>query len=144
MHLLEIWVIAIVVFVALEAATYQLVSLWFALGASGALAAMAMGYGFDVQMGVFLIISFILLVSIRPISVKLLKNKGLRTNVDGLIGKEVYITETVNNIKASGKGKINGMTWTVRSVTEDEIAQGSTAVIEKIEGVKLIVKERVK
>lgn len=41
----------------------------------------------------------------------------------------------------SGEGRVNGSDWSVRSDSGAVIAAGKTAVIERIEGVKLIVKE---
>ena len=140
--ILIIWLLGIIVFVILEAATYQLVSIWFAVGAVGGLAAAALGAKFNVQMCVFLALSVILLLCLRPISKKLLKSKIERTNADSLIGKDVLITKEVNNLLGNGEGKINGMKWTVRTSGSSPIPEGETAVVEKIEGVKLIVKRK--
>lgn len=140
MKLEFIWIAAIIVFGVLEAATYQLVSVWFAIGAIGGLIARLLGFDFAVQMAVFLILTALSLCCLRPISMKWLKPKIIKTNADNLIGQEVLITETVDNINGRGKGKINGMTWTVRSADNSEIPEKSLAVVEKIEGVKLIVK----
>ncbi|MBQ7793062.1 MAG: NfeD family protein, partial [Clostridia bacterium] len=52
-----IWLAAIVVFLALEAGTSVLVSIWFAGGALAALIAMLLGASFTVQFFVFLIVS---------------------------------------------------------------------------------------
>ncbi len=139
MDMSVIWIIAIVGFAVLEAATYQLVSVWFSIGSIGGLAAHLLGYNFTVQMGVFLILAVITLCCLRPLSLKKLKPKGLKTNTDGLIGENVLITETVDNIKGQGKGSVNGMTWTVRSSDGSQIPEKTKAKVEKIEGVKLIV-----
>lgn len=137
-----IWLAGIVAFIVLEAVTYQLVSVWFALGAICAMIAMAAGADFTVQMIVFIAISGICLLCLRPVSKKLLKNKTLKTNVDGLIGKEVIITKEINNLISAGEGRVNGMTWTVRSDDNSVIGEGETAVVTAIEGVKLIVKRK--
>lgn len=140
MDMSVIWIIAVVVFAVAEAATYQLVSVWFVIGAVGGLVTHLMGYNFTAQMIVFLALTVIALCCLRPLSMKRLKPEGLRTNTDSLIGREVIITETVDNIKEQGKGKVSGMIWTVRSSTGDTIPEHTKAKIEKIEGVKLIVK----
>ena len=49
-----IWLLGIVAFVILESATYQLISIWFAIGAVGGLIAKACGAGFVVQLSVFI------------------------------------------------------------------------------------------
>ncbi|MCI5605657.1 MAG: NfeD family protein [Clostridia bacterium] len=142
MNLGVIWIIAIIVFAVLEAVTYQLISTWFAIGSVGGLVAYLLGFDFNVQMTVFLALSIITLCCLRPLSVKKLKPKGLKTNTENIIGKEVLITETVDNTKECGKGKIGGMEWTVRSDDNSVIPEKQLAVIEKIEGVKLIVKPK--
>ena len=104
MNLGVIWIIAIIVFAVLEAVTYQLISTWFAIGSVGGLVAYLLGFDFNVQMTVFLVLSIITLCCLRPLSVKKLKPKGLKTNTENIIGKEVLITETVDNTKECGKG----------------------------------------
>lgn len=137
-----IWIAGIVAFIVLEAVTYQLVSVWFALGAIFAVIAMAAGADFTVQMIIFIAVSGICLLCLRPVSKKLLKNESERTNADSLIGKEVIITKEINNLISAGEGKVNGMTWTLRSEDNSVIGEGETAVVTAIEGVKLIVKRK--
>ena len=90
-------------------------------------------------MVVFVAVSVLLLVCFRPMSIKLLKKQNFKSNADSLIGKDVLITEDVNNMECTGKGKIGGMEWTVRSSSGKEIKSGTAARITKIEGVKLLV-----
>lgn len=135
-----IWFIGIIAFIILEAATYQLLSVWFAFGAVGGLIAALCGAGFYVQMAVFIVVSIIFLAVLRPLSIKFVKNKNAKTNIDSLIGKPILITEDVNNILGTGKGKINGMIWTVRSEDNSEILKDTLPKVVKVEGVKLIVK----
>ncbi|MCD8180544.1 MAG: NfeD family protein [Firmicutes bacterium] len=137
-----IWLAGIAVFAILEALTYQIVSVWFALGAVGGLTAAILGAQFNVQITVFLIISVVCLICLRPLSRKLIKTKKEKTNVDSLIGKEVLITEDVNNLLGNGAGKINGLTWSVKSADNSQIAANETAVVEGIAGVKLVVKRK--
>lgn len=134
-----IWAIGIIAFVILEAATYQMVSIWFAIGAVGGIIASALGASFKTQMIVFIAVSVVFLLALRPVSMKILKTRGAKTNIDGLIGKEVLITKDIDNLNGVGEGKINGMTWSVRSLDNAKIPANTIAVIEKVEGVKLIV-----
>lgn len=137
-----IWLLGLVVFVVLEAVTYQIVSVWFALGAAAALIAKAVGADFTIQIIVFIAVSGICLLCLRPISKKLIRNKTEATNVDSLIGADAIVTADINNLKGNGKGKINGMTWTMRTAGGEEIKEGETVTVLKVEGVKLIVKRK--
>ena len=134
-----LWVLALVVFLVMEAMTYQMVSVWFVFGAVAGIITYFLGGGFFIQMCVFIAVSLVLLILFRPIAMKMLKNQDFKSNADGLIGQEVIVTENVNNIEFTGKGKINGMEWTLRSEDGREIAEGTIAKVKKIEGVKLIV-----
>ena len=137
-----LWLAGIVAFIILEAVTYRLISLWFVIGAIGGLIAAMCGVDFYVQMAVFLAISILLLILLRPVSMKLIKKQDFKSNADSLIGKSILVTQEVNNIKGTGQGKVNGMVWTVRSETDETIAAGELAEIKRIEGVKLIVKKQ--
>lgn len=136
-----LWLVGMVAFIILEAVTYQLISIWFVIGAIGGLIAAMCGANFYVQMGVFLAVAILLLVLLRPVSMKLIKKQDFKSNADSLIGKSILITEEVNNIKGTGQGKVNGMVWTVRSSTDATFEPGDLAVIKSIEGVKLIVEK---
>ena len=69
-----IWILGIIAFIILEAVTYQLVSIWFAIGALGGMIAAFSGVNFYVQMAVFIAVSFICILCLRPISMKFFKN----------------------------------------------------------------------
>lgn len=141
-RILIVWLAGIIAFVILEAVTYQMVSVWFALGAVGGLIAAAAGAPFSAQMGIFIGLSFLFLLCLRPVSKKLIKIKKESTNADSLIGKEVLITKEVDNVHGAGEGKINGMTWTVRSSDSSIIKAGETVSVKEIKGVKLIVERK--
>ena len=135
-----LWLALILAFVVVESVTYQLLCIWFALGSIGGLITSLITDNQTAQIVVFLIISVISLIALRPIAKKTFKSQDLKTNVDGLKGKKVIITEDVCNIKSQGEGKVDGMVWTVRSADGNDIPKDSIAVVEKVEGVKLIVK----
>jgi membrane protein implicated in regulation of membrane protease activity len=134
------WLIAVAVFLVLEGITYQLVSIYLAVGAIGGMVTYLLGFGVGAQTAVFVVISALLLAVLRPVSMKLVKKEKLKTNVDGLVGKKVYITKEVNNLEGSGEGKVNGALWSVKSADDTIIKKDTAAVIERIEGVKLVVK----
>lgn len=63
--------------------------------------------------------------------------------MDSLIGKEAVVTETINNLKNTGAADIHGVTWTARTDSNlDTVEKDSIVVIERIDGVKLIVKKK--
>ena len=137
-----VWLLLIIGFILAEAFTYQLVSIWFAAGSIGGLITSFFTENVFYQVLVFTVISVIMFALIRPIAKGKLKATGLKTNAENLIGKEIVITEEVDNALSLGQGKINGMIWTVRSDGNRRLEKGAVAVVDRIEGVKLIVKEK--
>lgn len=133
-----IWLFAVVAFIVLEAATYQMVCIWFIGGSIAGMIACLFGADFWVQMTAFLAVSVLLIIAFRPLVIKRLNNRKVKTNIDSLIGKKIVITETVDNIKSTGQCKIDGVVWLVRSINDTIIPEGDVAEIKRIEGVRLI------
>ena len=64
----------------------------------------------------------------------------VHTNTQVLIGKEVVVTEQINNLKGQGKVMVDGMEWTARSADNSIVfPKNRIVVIQKISGVKVIV-----
>ncbi len=135
-----LWLILAVVLAVIEAATVQLVSVWFACGAVCAFLAAFVTDSLPVQAAVFVISSVLFLVISRKFVKKALKNK-VATNSDSLIGQSAVLTETVDNDLGTGTLKKGGIVWTARSENGERIEEGTKVKIVKIEGVKLIVRK---
>ena len=134
-----VWIGAIVVFAIAEAATVSLVSVWFIGGALAALIASLFGGSMPLQIGLFLIVSAILLVLLRPLTRKYLSPKHTPTNADRLIGKEALVTEEICNIRQTGAIRVGGVEWTARSESDETMPVGQRIRITRIEGVKVYV-----
>ena len=68
-------------------------------------------------------------------------HKSLVVNADGVVGKVAKVIEDIDNLAPSGTVQIDGKEWTARSKDGSVIKKDSLVTIDKIEGVKLIVKE---
>ncbi len=139
-----IWIVMLVIFLVMEAATVQLVSAWFALGALCALIANLCGVGVIWQIVLFLVVSAICLIATRPFVKKLTAAKIQKTNADRCIGAEAVVLEEIDNLQSVGLVKCGGNTWTARSADGSVIPQGAVVTVERMEGVKLIVKNQAK
>ena len=136
------WLIAFVVFVGIEAATMALTTIWFAGGALAAFLAALIGARVEMQLVIFVVVSFVLLLFTKPFVAKVLKPDRTRTNADSLIGKYAKITEDVDNDLGRGAAVVGGQEWTARAY--DGISRfqvGELVEIKGIEGVKLLVSE---
>ena len=91
-----VWLAAFVVFLAAEALTVSLTSVWFAGGALAALAVQVLGAGIRLQLAVFVAVSFLLFFLVRPFASLYVQEKKTPTNVDGLIGRSAVVKETVD------------------------------------------------
>ncbi|MGN8967544.1 NfeD family protein [Intestinimonas sp. HCP28S3_D6] len=133
------WLIAMVLFGVLEAVTVGLTSIWFALGALGALVAAAASAPVIVQIVVFLGVSFLTLLLVRPLAQRFVNDRKVATNADRVIGREAVVTEDIDNIQGKGRVSISGADWTARAEDDRPIPAGSTVRVLRIEGVKVIV-----
>ncbi|MGL4392631.1 MAG: NfeD family protein [Fusobacteriaceae bacterium] len=131
-----LWIILLVFFFGLEMGTMSLVSFWFGLGAIVALIYSMFDENILRQSAVFLIVSAILLFSLRKIIKKLLK-KNSGKNFDRIIGKETEVSgiDEKKNLIVYFDGK----NWTGKS--EEHLNVGDKVTIIGIEGVKLILKK---
>ena len=137
-----IWIVLLVLFLILEAATVQLVSAWFALGAVCALLANLCGVGVIWQIVLFLIVSAICLIATRPLVKKMTATKIQKTNADRCIGAEAVVLEEINNLKSTGLVKAMGNTWTARAEDGSVIPKDAVVIVRKMDGVKLIVSQQ--
>lgn len=141
MSLAIIWLIVLVVCLVVEIATLGLASIWFAGGALLALIVALIGGPLWLQVLIFLVTSIVLLVFTRPIATKYFNKNRTKTNVDSKIGKQAIVTVTIDNLKGEGQIVADGMEWTARSLDSSIIEEGTVVTIEKVEGVKAIVKK---
>ena len=134
-----IWLVAFVVCLVIESQTVELVAIWFAAGALTAMVASLCGAELWLQIVLFLVVSGVLLAALRPFVKKFIKPKITATNVDSLIGSQGYVTETVDNIAATGQVKLGSMPWTARSTDGAPIEAGTLVRVDRVEGVKAFV-----
>ena len=134
-----VWLVLMVVFLAAEASTVSMVSLWFAAGALIALLTALAGGPAWLQTLLFLAVSAGLLLALRPLVKKYLSPKLTATNVDSVVGSTGLVTATIDNVSAVGQVKLGAMEWTARSTSGQPIPAGTLVKVDRIEGVKAFV-----
>lgn len=136
--MVESWFIVFLVLLLIELCTINLVSIWFAIGALGALVTAYFIDNITIQIVVFILLSVIALLITKPFVARVRKRKIIPTNLDRVIGKEGIVTKEI--LKNSyGEVKVVGNKWTATS--KKEIKEGKEIKVLKIEGVKLLVEE---
>ena len=133
------WLAAMVVFILAEASTVTLVSIWFAAGSLAAIVVALLGGSLGLQVGVFLAVASLLLISLRSIVRKYIHPRITRTNVDAVIGSTGIVTTPINNVAALGRVKLGGMEWSARSSDNSHIPEGTLVKVDRVEGVKVFV-----
>ena len=134
-----IWLGLLVVFAIVEASTVSLVSIWFVGGSLVALVAALSGAKLWLQILLFLSVSALLLLCLRPMTKKIFTPKNVQTNTPANIGKLAVVSEDIDNLHGLGAVRLSGIIWTARSENGQNIKAGSVVRIKSIEGVKLIV-----
>ena len=134
-----VWVVIMVVFLVVEAATAGLTCIWFGIGALAAPIAALFGAPIWLQLVWFFVVSVVTLYFTRPLVLKYVNSRSQPTNADMVIGKEALVTEAIDNVESAGAVAVGGKVWTARSENGEPIEVGSIVTVLRIEGVKLIV-----
>ena len=134
-----VWLVLLIVFAASEAVTVGLTSIWFAAGALCALISALLGGPLWLQLTLFLAVSLLCLLAVRPLAKKHLNDRVVPTNADRVIGAEAQVTEDIDNVHGKGAVVIRGMAWSARSQDGGPITAGTMVRVLRIEGVKVFV-----
>ena len=140
-----IWFIVAVAFLIIEALTVDLVSVWFAASAliMGVVAAIFPELDVWWEIGIFVALSYVLVLSTRKLVKKFFKRKkGQETNLELNIGHTAIVVEEIDNLHEKGSVKINGLVWTARSETGEVIEEGALVVFKSISGNKAFVERK--
>ena len=133
-----IWLVIIVVFIVAEAATTQLVSIWFVPGSIAGLILAGAGARFWLQFVAFAVFAAALLILARPAVSRYIGTRHIPTNLDRAIGQTALVVEDIGN-GVVGQVKVNGLVWSAVCAQDSFVPKGERVTVMAIEGVKLIV-----
>ena len=133
------WIILMVVFGIIEAATAGLTSIWFVLGSAAGLIAAICDGPVWLQVTLFFVVSIVALIATRPLVRKMMEKSVVPTNADRVLGAQARVTEAIDNTIPTGAVYVGGKTWTARSETGAPIPAGRVVTVTRMEGVKLFV-----
>ena len=133
-----LWLTAVVGFLLLEASTFSMTSVWFAVGAAAALLTCLFTGSFRVQALVFIVVSALCLLMFRPLAAKL-RRKATPTNADRNLGREATVLTPVT-AEVPGRVRLDGVDWNARCVTPgDRLEPGERCRITEIHSTLLLV-----
>lgn len=137
----QFWLILAGIFLIIEITTTGFLVFWFSVGAVIATLASLVIDNIVAQSAIFVISSAILLFVTRPFVSKITKkDEVVKTNVYSIEGKVAKVVEDIEPIEGKGQIKINGDLWSAKSYNDTIISKDTEVLIEKIDGVKAIVK----
>ncbi len=132
-----VWLVALIVFLLLEAVTATIVSIWFAAGALVALlVSLAWPGAVAVQVAAFLVVSAVALFALRPFAKRMMANRRVPTNADANIGKPAQVVSEIQPGRV-GRVKLGGLEWAARA--DVVLPVGTWCRVQAIEGVTLVV-----
>ena len=138
--MLYFWLGVTILAAIVEAVVPALISIWFVPGGLAALLTAYLGGEIWLQAVLFFVISAVALVITRPLYSRIRKKGTAPTNADRAVGSEGVVTEEINNLHAAGRVSVLGTSWSARSEDPAQIIPaGETVLVQRIEGVKLIV-----
>lgn len=133
------WAVVIIITILIEINTFDLVSLWFTIGAIIALILAAFTIAPLIQIGVFVGVSLLFIVALQPLTKNIRANKSIvRTNADKVVGMVGVVTKEVIPGEI-GEIKVDGELWLAINQEGKAIFVGKKVTVKAISGIKLIV-----
>lgn len=137
-----VWLAVMIVLIVIEVMTVGLTTIWFAIGAIAAVVVTLAGGGWLLQIAVFLLVSFGMLLFTRPFAMKYVNVNHTKTNYEDIIGKVVRVEKNIDNAGETESVVINGQEWSAKTESANfVIPAGSLAKVVDIKGVKLILEK---
>ena len=137
-----IWLGIAVVFGIVEAIAPALVCVWFCVGAAAAFVAALCTANVWIQVAVFVVVSAVCLLCLRPFIRKTAKAKpeDAVTNYDTYVGREVVVTQAI----PAGEGRcgrvlLADVSWLARTADGTAVSTGERVVVKAVDSTVLVV-----
>ena len=131
------WLVIVILLTVIEFATVNLVSIWFVISGILSLIISIFTDNFLIQFGVFVLGGILLLLMTKPLLKKMKLFPTTKINLDRIIGMDGIVTEEIKK-NIVGEVKVDGKLWS--AVADETIPVDTVVKVEKIDGVKLVVK----
>ena len=137
----QFWLILSGIFLLIEIFNVSFLIFWFSIGALIAMLSSFIISNIFLQATIFLVTSTLLLFVTKPFVNKILpKDSFIKTNSSSIEGKIGKVIIDIEPIEGKGQIKINSEIWSANSIDNTYISKNTEIIVEKIEGVKAIVK----
>ena len=134
-----IWMIIAALFIVGEIFTQGFFILWFGVGAAAAGVLALLGLGVGWQLAAFVAISGMLFIVSRRFAERFSKKQPPGIGADRFIGLEGIVLEEIDNVKNSGRVRVQKDEWRADSETGEIIPVGKRIRVSRMDGAHLVV-----
>ncbi len=135
-----IWMAIAALFIVGEIFTQGFFLFWFGVGAAVAGVLALLGLGFGWQMAAFVIVSGVLFAVSRRFAEKFSKKQPPGIGADRFVGLEGIVLEEIDNVKNTGRVRVQKDEWRAESETGEVIKEGERIVVTRLEGTHMVVR----
>jgi membrane protein implicated in regulation of membrane protease activity len=141
----QLWLVAGVILFILEIITPGYVLANFGVAALVSALSAWLGVSLTWQIIIFIVVSLISFVTVRPILTRTMLNKGkpTPTGAAALVGRTARVVETIPDAPDFGRVQIDGDNWMAASLDGQAIEQGTVVQVIRVESIKLFVQRAV-
>lgn len=132
------WVIVAIVLAIAEVVSLAFYAAFLAAGALAAALVAALGLDLIVQGIVFVAVSGLGVVFVRPLLVRR-RLPALVSGAPGMIGQTGVVLDRIEDAHSIGHVRIQGDSWPAVSATGESIEEGATVTVMEIRGTTLVV-----
>lgn len=134
------WLVLAIVFTIAEIFTAGFFLICFGVGALAATLAGFLGLGPLLQFGIFLLVSTLALMLVRPLANRFSSPNSRQIGIDRLLGKEGIVVETIDPNVGHGVVRVDHERWSADSLDGTPIMSGASVIVMAIDGTHLKVR----
>ena len=128
------------VFIVGEILTVGFFLLWFGIGAAVAGLVALFGLGLAWQLLSFAVVTGVLLVYSQKFADRVSHKQPAGIGADRLVAQRCMVVEDIDNLKNTGRVRIEQDEWRAASADDKLIAAGTVVKVVRVKGTQLIVK----
>lgn len=134
------WVVVAILLAISEVVSLAFYAAFLAGGALAAALAAALGLDVVVQAIVFVLVSGLGVVFLRPMVMRR-RAPALVSGAPAMVGQTAVVVDPIKDAHSAGHVKIRGENWLAISATGEAIRKGATVTVLEIRGTTLVVHE---
>ena len=134
-----VWMVLAAVFAVGEMFTAGFFLLWFGIGAAAAGILTLLGFGAGWQLITFAVLSLVLFAVSRRFAERWTAQQPAGIGADRFVGRRGVALEEIDNIRGTGRVRVERDEWRADSATGEVIPVGTTVEVVRIDGTHVVV-----